>query len=175
MYSPAVLTETPEAITITNVSPKWFRILIFCFALIPVLGVYEMLLKPRWNWSAFTLDNPAAFAIAAIPVIIAIGCMSLIATLIGASIFGPDTTYVFDKKRQMLFYTESKRPLNPGLKLDIPFRDLPPIEVVEDNDSDGPTRWEVTIRMSHHKSTHMLYYYTAEQPARELRDRLTAV
>ncbi len=100
--------------------------------------------------------------------------MSIVISLLAGAVFGPDVVFVFDKKRRMLFYTESKRPFKDGLKLEIPFKDLPPIEVFEDNSGDGPTQWQVMLNLGYHGRSHVLYYYTAEQPARDLRDRLTA-
>lgn len=165
------LTETSDHIVITHHHPRALRIVVGLASLLPLYGFYEMLLKPRWNLSNITLGN---FWLLIVPLVIGIGCMSLTLTLLTAVVFGPDETFVFDKRHRQLIYKAARRPFTPAQERRIRFADLPLPQVMLDDSGDGPDRWDVRLHIPGLPQPHTLYYYTGKEEAEALCARLLA-
>lgn len=89
--------DTGSCITITRAQGWGARAVLVVLGLFPLLGPYELLLKPRWSFGEASLPG---LLLVAIPVLISLGCLSMSVMLAASGMWGRNERIEIDRARQ---------------------------------------------------------------------------
>jgi hypothetical protein len=99
--------------------------------------------------------------------------LTITAALMSAAIFGPNTSFSFDRYKRRFTYQTTSRFGRAGQRIEMDFADLPPLQVEKRTDSDGPDYYVLTLQLAGLPRMD-LARFAGEQPALDLRQKLLA-
>lgn len=134
--------EQDDTVTFEQTAGTGYRIFMAALGLFPLLGVYELIIKPRWHWEALFTLSGAAFMV--IPLLIAAGCISICYSIIWPALLGPGYKVTVDRRYDRVRYEQitAFKPQQVA-RAEYALRDITEIYMKEDTSGDGPATYRL--------------------------------